>query len=85
MQSGKRVLLIGSGLMTPALVDYLCSFKDTYITVASNLVKEAEGVASRHPQFAKAAYLDIFSVSILDILLTCRRKIWMQWWPHTMS
>jgi hypothetical protein len=69
MQAGKKVLLIGSGLMTPALVDYLVSFKDTYITVASNLVKEAEGVASRHPQFAKAAFLDIFSVCIQSYLI----------------
>lgn len=43
MQSQKKhkVLLVGSGLMTPGLVDYLVSFKDTYITVGSNLLKEA--------------------------------------------
>ena len=61
-KSGKRVLLLGSGLMTPALVDYLCSFKDTHITVASNMIKEAEGIAARHPQFIKAALIDIFNV-----------------------
>ena len=49
MQASKRVLIVGSGLMTPALIDYLVSFKDTQITVASNLIKEAESVASRHP------------------------------------
>jgi saccharopine dehydrogenase-like NADP-dependent oxidoreductase len=59
----KKVLLLGSGLMTPALVDYLVSFKDTKITIASNMIKEAEGVAARHPQFCKAALIDIFNVS----------------------
>ena len=49
MQSYKKVLLLGSGLMSPALVDYLVKFKDTQITVASNLLKEAESVAARHP------------------------------------
>jgi hypothetical protein len=48
--------------MTPALVDYLCSFKDTQITVASNMIKEAEGIAARHPQFIKPALIDIFNV-----------------------
>ena len=73
---GKRVLLVGSGLMTPALVDYLVSFKDTQITVASNLIKEAESVASRHPKYAKPVFLDIFNVGHnLHILLTCRKKI----------
>jgi len=62
-KSGKRVLLLGSGLMTPALVDYLCSFKDTHITVASNMIKEAEGIAARHPQFIKPSLIDIFNVS----------------------
>lgn len=49
--------------MTPALVDYLCSFKDTQVTVASNMLKEAEGIAARHPQFIKPAFIDIFNVS----------------------
>lgn len=31
--------------MTPGLVDYLVSFKDTQITVASNIIKDAEVVA----------------------------------------
>ena len=58
----KKVLLVGSGLMTPALVDYLVQFKDTSVTVASNMLKEAESVAARHPQYLKAIYLDIFNV-----------------------
>jgi saccharopine dehydrogenase-like NADP-dependent oxidoreductase len=62
----KRVLLLGSGLMTPALVDYLVQFKDTHITVASNLIKEAEGIAARHPEFIKAALVDIFNVRLIE-------------------
>ena len=54
-----KVLLIGSGLMTPPLVDYLCAFKDTHITVASNILEDAQKVATRHPEFMSAKYLDI--------------------------
>ena len=57
-----KVLLIGSGLMTPPLVDYMCSFKDTHITVASNLINDAKRIASKHPDFMDAVYLDVFDV-----------------------
>lgn len=36
-----RVLLVGSGMMTPPLVDYLIKFNDTFITVASNIEADA--------------------------------------------
>ena len=67
--------------MTPALVDYLVQFKDTQITVASNLLKEAEGVASRHPQFIKAALVDIFNVidTHCDLKSLYRRNNLMKW------
>jgi glutamyl-tRNA reductase len=67
-QSSKqhRVLLVGSGMMTPALVDYLCRFKDTKITCVSNLVEDAKKVASRHPDHITPEYLDIFDVSPLS-------------------
>ena len=48
-KAAKKVLLLGSGLMTPALVDYLVQFKDTQITVASNILSDAETIAKRHP------------------------------------
>jgi alpha-aminoadipic semialdehyde synthase len=44
-----KVLLIGSGLMTPPLIDYLASFKDTKITVASNIQKDAESLCKKYP------------------------------------
>lgn len=58
-----KVLLLGSGLMTPALVDYLIQFKDTFITVASNVLRDAQAIASRHPHLMKGAFIDIFNVS----------------------
>ena len=79
-KSAKRVLLLGSGLMTPALVDYLCAFKDTQVTVASNMIKEAEGIAARHPQFIKPALIDIFNVSDIQRCdNTYRKRILMPW------
>ena len=49
--------------MTPPLVDYLCSFKDTHITIASNLINDAKRVASKYPDLMDAVYLDVFDVS----------------------
>ena len=59
-----KVLLIGSGLMTPALIDYLVKFEDTRITVASNIEEDARRIASKHPTYCKSTYLDIMKVAI---------------------
>ncbi len=58
-----RVLLIGSGLMTPPLVDYMTSFNDTHITVASNLAAEAQNLCKRAPKFMDSTFLDVGDVS----------------------
>jgi len=55
--------------MTPALVDYLVSFKDTHVTVGSNLIKDAEAVAARHPEYMSAVHIDIFNAKELDSLV----------------
>lgn len=60
------MLLIGSGLMTPPLVDYLVSFQDTQITVASNITADAVKLAQRHPHCMSSTYLDVFDVSHTD-------------------
>ena len=39
--SKHSVLLVGSGMMTPPLVDYLIGFGDTHVTVASNILEDA--------------------------------------------
>ena len=57
------MLLIGSGLMTPPLVDYLCKFGDTQITVASNIIEDARKLTTRHPNHMDAVYLDVNDVS----------------------
>ena len=36
-----KVLLLGSGLMTPPLLKELVKHKDTKITIASNILKDA--------------------------------------------
>jgi len=58
-----KVLLIGSGLMTPPLVDYLASFGDTHITVASNILADAEKLAKRHSKCMSAHFIDVSNVS----------------------
>ena len=65
-----KVLLCGSGLMTPPLIDYLCKFGDTHITVASNLIEDARKICQRHPGHMKAEYLDVFDVSSENPLLS---------------
>jgi glutamyl-tRNA reductase len=42
MQKTHKVLLLGSGLMTPPLIEHLIAFGDTKITVASNVLSQAE-------------------------------------------
>ena len=59
-----KVLLLGSGMMTPPLVDYLCKFGDTHVTVASNIIEDAQKIASRHPNHMSAMFLDVFDVSL---------------------
>jgi alpha-aminoadipic semialdehyde synthase len=60
MNSSKyHVLLIGSGLMTPPLINYLSKFPDTHISIASNLIEDAKRLASKNPQNLSAEFLDI--------------------------
>lgn len=63
MTTKHKVLLIGSGLMTPPLIDYLLSFNDTHISVVSNLVEDARALAQKAPKFMDADFLDVTDVS----------------------
>lgn len=58
-----KVLLFGSGMMTPPLIDYLCKYGDTHITVASNIIEDAQKLCQRHPQHMAALLIDVFDVS----------------------
>jgi len=62
MTTKHKVLLIGSGLMTPPLIDYLLSFNDTHISVVSNLVEDARALAKKSPKFMDADFLDVTDV-----------------------
>lgn len=53
-------------MMTPPLVDYLCKYGDTRITVASNIVEDAQKVADRHPNHMDAIYLDVFDAAAVE-------------------
>lgn len=65
MQSKQyKVLLIGSGLMTPALIQHMVQFKDTHITVASNLIEDAKLVSSKYPEYCTPVFLDIMNVRL---------------------
>lgn len=66
------MLLVGSGLMTPPLIDYLLAFNDTHITVASNMLTEAQSLCKRAPNSMDAVFLDVANVSRLT---NCRSPL----------
>lgn len=74
-----NVLLVGSGLMTPPLIDYLLSFGDTHITIMSNILKDAEALCKRAPQHMKAGFLDVTDVSayssVFNLLFDSNRRL----------
>lgn len=74
-----RVLLIGSGLMTPPLIEYLLSFNDTHITVVSNLLNDAKALCKKSPTHMDAGYLDVTDVRnpscVLRIFFSKRRSL----------
>jgi len=55
-----KVLLVGSGLMTKPLINYMTSFGDTHITIASNIIEDAKRLEKLFPGKTTAAYLDLF-------------------------
>lgn len=58
-------MILGSGLMAPTLIDYFTKFKDTHITVGSNVLEEALKLAKKSPKFVSAVHLDITNVYLL--------------------
>ena len=55
----KKILICGSGMMTPCLVSYLMR-KDNYsITIASNIIEDAKDIAAKYPGKATACFLDV--------------------------
>ncbi|XP_054750865.2 alpha-aminoadipic semialdehyde synthase, mitochondrial-like [Lytechinus pictus] len=54
----KKVLILGSGMMVPPVIDYLTRDKSLACTVASDKKEVAEGLASRYPNTG-AIYLNV--------------------------
>ena len=55
----RKILVCGSGMMTPSLVDFLMETHENSITIASNIVEDATNIAKKHPGRCKACYLDV--------------------------
>ena len=58
-QITKRILVCGSGMMTPSLVSYLMRNDHYSITIASNIINDARAIAGKYPGRADACFLDV--------------------------
>mmetsp|Transcript_7952 Transcript_7952/g.13350 ORF Transcript_7952/g.13350 Transcript_7952/m.13350 type:complete len:189 (-) Transcript_7952:999-1565(-) len=65
-----KVLLIGSGLMTPPLIEHLVSFKDTHLTIASNILEDAQRLTLICPDQLSAVYLDVSNNEMLEKMIS---------------
>ena len=61
--------------MTPPLVDYLCKFGDTHITVASNILEDGQRIASRHPAHMSAIFLDVLDPAAIEAAVTGKNLV----------
>jgi saccharopine dehydrogenase-like NADP-dependent oxidoreductase len=57
MDNKKKVLIVGSGMMVPELLSELA--KDYTITIASNILEDAEKLAAKHPGVCTAIPCDV--------------------------
>ena len=55
--------------MTKPLINYMTSFGDTHITIASNIIEDAKRLEKLFPGKTTAAYLDLFDSQQLDGLV----------------
>jgi len=80
-----KVLLLGSGMMTPPLIRELTKKGDTKITIASNLIKEAEALAAADPRYLKAVFLDVKDLVALEKMITDHEHVisFIPPWMHT--
>ena len=85
MKKQHKVLLLGSGLMTPPLIRELISHGDTKITIASNMLKEAQGLAAKAPEHLTAVYLDVKNQESLDKMISDHDAVisFIPPWMHT--
>ena len=86
MQKTHKVLLLGSGLMTPPLIEHLIAFGDTKITVASNVISQAEGLVKQYGEhYLSAVHLDIKNLPDLESLISRHDHVisFIPPWMHT--
>lgn len=55
----KRILVCGSGMMVPGLVSFLVRNKRNLITIASNILEDAEAIVRQYPARCSATLLDV--------------------------
>jgi len=67
-QGKKRVLLLGSGLVSRPFVDQICTRSDVECIVASNMINEANALVASHSN-AKAVQLDVSDSNSLGSLI----------------
>jgi len=80
-----NVLVLGSGMMTPTLIGQLLAYGDTNVTVASNILKDAEALVKLSPKWMSAAYLDVKDIPALEKLIASHDHVisFIPPWMHT--
>jgi len=85
MTTKHNILVLGSGMMTPTLIGQLLTYGDSKITVASNIIKDAEALVKLAPKFISAAYLDVKDIPALEKLIAGHDHVisFIPPWMHT--
>jgi saccharopine dehydrogenase-like NADP-dependent oxidoreductase len=72
--------------MTPPLIEHLISFKDSKITIASNVLSQAEALVSKYgDQYLTAVHLDIKNEEKLEEIISKHDHVisFVPPWMHT--
>jgi alpha-aminoadipic semialdehyde synthase len=79
------ILLIGSGLMCSPLLKELLKHGDTKITIASNLLKDAQALTALNPEMLSAVHLDVTHIPSLEALIGKHEHVisFIPPWMHT--
>jgi alpha-aminoadipic semialdehyde synthase len=87
MQTKKyhKMLLLGSGLMAPPLLSELLRHGDTKVTIASNIVKDAQALVQMDPEHLSATFLDVKDIPALEALIGAHDYVisFIPPWMHT--
>ena len=63
----KHILLLGSGLMAESVADYLLKRPENSITIASNIIADAENIAKKKSR-CNSAFVDVTDTSQVKLL-----------------